>query len=159
MPGYNQTTYLTREGYEKLKDELHTLKSVKRKEVAWRIQQAKELGDLSENAEYTEAKNEQALLEGRIVELESVMKNAEIISAIKRPSSGMVEVGSHIKVKTSEGKETEFTIVGSQEADPKMGIISNESPLGRAFIGHMVGDEVEVQVPKGTVMYRIVGVR
>ncbi|OGL88316.1 transcription elongation factor GreA [Candidatus Uhrbacteria bacterium RIFCSPLOWO2_02_FULL_49_11] len=158
MPGYNQLTYLTKEGYEKLKEELRTLKTVKRKEVAWRIQQAKELGDLSENAEYTEAKNEQAFLEGRIAELENVIKNAEIISSVKRPAGGMVEVGAHIQVKTEDGKETEFTIVGSQEADPKSGIISNESPLGRAFLGHMVGDKVEVQVPKGIATYQIVKV-
>ncbi len=158
MPGYNQLTYLTKEGYEKLKEELHTLKTVKRKEVAWRIQQAKELGDLSENAEYTEAKNEQAFLEGRIAELENVIKNAEIISSHERPAGGMVEVGSRIKVKTQDGREAEFTIVGSQEADPKSGVISNESPLGRAFLGHMVGDKVEVQVPKGIVTYQIIKV-
>ena len=90
MPGYNQLTYLTKEGYEKLKEELRTLKTVKRKEVAWRIQQAKELGDLSENAEYTEAKNEQAFLEGRIAELENVIKNAEIISSVKRPTGRLL---------------------------------------------------------------------
>ena len=152
----DQVKYLTKEGFEKLKLELHYLKTEKRKEVAWRIQQAKELGDLSENAEYTEAKNEQAFLEGRIIELENVLKIAIIIE----PTSGgtqslVVLIGSRLTISAQEGKTITLTIVGSQEADPKEGKISNESPMGRALLGHKAGDEVEIQAPKGIVVYTI----
>lgn len=150
-----QVNYITKDGFEKLKEELHQLKTVKRKEMAWRIQQAKELGDLSENAEYTEAKNEQAFLEGRIAELENVIKNAQIIDqSQKTRSGGTLQVGATVKV-ACEGKEMEFSIVGSQEADPRAGKISNESPLGRALLGHMVGDMVDVQTPRGVMKYQL----
>jgi len=152
----DQINYITKEGFEKLKEELHQLKTVKRKEVAFRIQQAKELGDLSENAEYTEAKNEQAFLEGRIAELENVMKNAQIIDKMKLShSGGTVQVGATMKVRVA-GRETEFSIVGSQEADPKQGKISNESPLGRALLGRMPGDTVDVRTPSGMMQYEII---
>lgn len=147
--------YLTREGFAKLKAELKQLKLVKRKEIATRIQEAKELGDLSENAEYSEAKSEQGFIEGRIIELENTLKNAVVISEDR--AGGVVTVGSQLKVKTETG-ELSFTIVGSNEADPGKGLISNESPLGQAFLGHRVGDTVEVTVPAGTVKYRLLSI-
>lgn len=150
-------TYVTKDGLKKLKDELKTLKTVKRKEIAQRIQEAKELGDLSENAEYAEAKTEQAFTEGRILELENMLKNAEVI-AEDQAANGVVQVGSTVKLKSDEG-EKQYTIVGSNEADPANGLISNESPLGQAFIGRKVGDKVNVNAPKGQVIYRILEVR
>ncbi len=147
--------YLTREGLEKLKQELKELKTVKRKEIAARIQDAKELGDLSENAEYAEAKDQQAFTEGRIVELENTIKNAQVIS--EQSTDGVVHIGSTIKL-SSEAGEKQYTIVGSNEAKPQAGLISNESPLGQAFIGHKSGDTIEIKVPKGTVKYKILSV-
>ncbi len=144
--------YLTSEGLAKLKSELKELKTVKRKEIAQRIQEAKELGDLSENAEYAEAKTEQAFIEGRIIELENILKNALVIKSDK--NSDQVKVGSSLKVKTQTGELT-LTIVGSNEADPTRGLISNESPLGQALLGRKVGDMVEVKVPAGIVKYSI----
>lgn len=152
----DQTKYLTKEGYEKLKNELHYLKTEKRKEIAWRIQQAKELGDLSENAEYTEAKNEQAFLEGRIIELENIIKNAVIIEPTDGAAkSTVVLIGSRVTIASHSGNDMKLTIVGSQEADPAAGKISNESPMGRALLGHKIGDEVEIQAPKGPILYTI----
>jgi len=152
----DQTSYITKDGLGRLKEELHHLKSVKRKEVAWRIQQAKELGDLSENAEYTEAKNEQAFLEGRILELENVIKNAIVIEQSSGGAGGVhIVVGSMVTVVTDDGHPLSLSIVGSQEADPKQGRISNESPLGSALLGHAVGDKIEFQAPKGMVVYTI----
>ncbi|HBH16703.1 MAG: Transcription elongation factor GreA [Parcubacteria group bacterium GW2011_GWD2_43_10] len=147
--------YLTREGLAKLKVELKQLKTVKRKEIALRIQEAKELGDLSENAEYAEAKSEQGFIEGRIIEIENTLKNAVVISEEK--SSGLVKVGSSLKVKTNDNEMT-LTIVGSNEANPGNGLISNESPLGQALLGHKVGDQVEVKVPAGVVKYKILSI-
>lgn len=139
-------TFITQEGLEKLREELKTLKAVKRKEIAQRIQEAKELGDLSENAEYVEAKNEQAFVEGRVAELEAIIKNAVIIDEKSR--SDTVRVGSKVKVKMN-GEIKSYEIVGSNEADPLNGRISNESPLGAALVGKKVGDEVEVETPRG----------
>jgi len=139
--------FVTAEGLEKLTAELHQLKTEKRKELANRIQDAKELGDLSENAEYQEAKNEQSFVEGRIAEIEDTLKNAEIIN---HTNSGVVQVGSTLTVKML-GAEQEFTIVGSNEANPPAGRISNESPLGRAFLGRKVGDITKVSTPRGEV--------
>lgn len=147
--------YLTAEGLAKLKNELKELKTVKRKEISLRIQEAKELGDLSENAEYSEAKNEQAFIEGRIIELENTLKNAVVIS--DSSNSDKVRVGSKLKVKVGNNENT-FTIVGSNEADPVNGLISNESPLGQALLGHKVGDEVEVAVPAGVVVYKVISI-
>lgn len=147
--------YVTAEGLEKLKAELKELKLVKRKEIVSRIQEAKELGDLSENAEYTEAKNEQSFIEGRIIEIENTLKNAEVIA--DEPGSSQVLVGSTVTVKYGADQST-YTIVGSNEVNPSQGLISNESPLGHAFIGHMVGDVVEVKVPNGVARYTIVSI-
>ncbi len=149
----NDETYITQEGLEKLKKELYELKNIKRKEIAWRIEQAREFGDLSENAEYTEAKNEQAFIEGRIAELNSIIKHATVIKETK--SNGVVEVGSKIKIR--DGKVVkEYKIVGSEEADPAQGFISNESPLGKAFLGKKAGEVVEIKVPKGIIRYEII---
>ena len=150
-----QTTFITKEGLELSKTELQELKTVRRREVAKRIERAKELGDLSENAEYSAAKEEQAFLEGRIAELENIVNNAEVITH-DHPTEE-VEVGASVSVKMN-GEERVFMIVGSQEADPVAGRISNESPLGKAFLGKRVGDNVEVTVPKGTLSYTILSI-
>jgi transcription elongation factor GreA len=148
-----EQTFITPEGLAKLKEELNHLKTVKRQEVAKRIQEAKELGDLSENAEYSDAKTEQAFTEGRIQEIEAVIRDAKIIE--KDTSSSVVQIGSRILVK-EDGDEKEFNIVGSNEADPIKGFISNESPMGKAFLGRKIGDKVSIEVPKGIVNFEIV---
>jgi transcription elongation factor GreA len=150
--------YITSEGFEKVVQELDELKNVKRKEIANRIQEAKELGDLSENAEYAEAKNEQSFIEGRIFHLENFVRNATIIDKKSgNHKSKRVEIGSQIIIRSDEG-EKKYTIVGSNEADPLRGLISNESPMGQTFIGHAVDDKVEVRVPKGVITYQIVAI-
>lgn len=148
--------YFSEEGLEKLKQELEDLKTAKRHEIAARLEHAKSLGDLSENAEYQEAKEEQSLLESRIGELEEILRNAVIIK--KDAYSTLVQIGSTVRVKSEHGEET-FTIVGSEEADPKEGKISNESPLGKAFLGRKTGDKVEVKTPAGTFHYSISGIQ
>ena len=145
--------YLTQQGLKKLKEELNDLKTTKRKEVAYRIQQAKEFGDLSENAEYQEAKNEQAFMEGRIAELNYMLKNAIIIKETK--STGIVKIGSKIKIRNGKAVK-EYKIVGHEEADPTNGLISHESPIGKAFLGKQRGEIVEIQVPKGVIKYEII---
>lgn len=145
-------TYITDEGLEKLKQELEYLKNTKRKEVAERIAAAKELGDLSENAEYSEAKDEQSFTENRVAELESIVRSVKIIKKNKKISA--VQVGSNIEVENN-GKVTKYSIVGSNEANPINGKISNESPLGKAFLGHKVGEEINVEVPKGKIKFKI----
>ncbi|MBI5405011.1 MAG: transcription elongation factor GreA [Candidatus Kerfeldbacteria bacterium] len=149
-------TFITEDGLEKLREELKQLKTVKRREIAQRIQEAKELGDLSENAEYVEAKNEQAFVEGRVAELETVIKNAVIIQEEK--NSETVRVGSTVKVKV-DGQLSEYEVVGSNEADPTNGRISNESPLGRALVGNKVGDVVDVETPRGKRAFQISAIR
>ncbi len=146
------TTYLTKEGLTKLQDELQELVHVRRKELASRIQEAKELGDLSENAEYQEAKNEQGFNEGRIEELENILKHAVIIDNTK--GNGLVQVGSTIEA-TTLGKTIKLHIIGSNEADPLVGKISNESPLGQALIGRKVGETVSIPTPKGPTEYTV----
>ncbi|MDO8584598.1 MAG: transcription elongation factor GreA [bacterium] len=144
--------YLSPERLEELKAELNELKTTKRIEVADRLKRAKELGDLSENSEYFEAREEQAQVESRIFEVEDIIKNASVIS--KTTSRTKVEVGSTIEV-TKDGEKMKFTIVGSNETDPESGKISNESPLGKAFLGREPGESVKVKTPKGEVMYKI----
>lgn len=143
---------ISREGYEKLKKELEYLINVKRREIADRIQKAKDMGDLSENAEYAEAKDEQAFNEGRILELEALIKNLTIVENGKDKEK--VGMGSKILVKV-DNKEKEYTIVSFNEVDPLEGKISNESPLGRAFLDKKAGDKVKVQTPKGEMEYEI----
>lgn len=149
----NTTVYITKEGLKKLQDELLELKNVKRKEISLRIKDAKELGDLSENAEYQEAKDEQGIIETRIMELEQQLKNSELIA--RKKNTNEVEIGSQITVTNEAGAEMTYTIVGSSEANPMEQLISNESPLGAAFLGHAVGDTVTVQAPSGEVQYTI----
>ena len=146
------TEYFSEEGLANLKQELEELKTKKRHEIASRLEHAKSLGDLSENAEYQEAKEEQSLVESRIVELEEIVRNAVIIK--KDAHSNLVQIGSTVRVRSEAGEET-FTIVGSEEADPKAGKISNESPLGKSFLGRKSGDKVEVKTPGGTYTYSI----
>lgn len=147
--------YISKDKLEQFKKELQELKTVKRREVVERIEKAKEMGDLSENAEYAIAKDEQAFIEGRILELGDLFNNAIIIDEIKKTDA--VSVGSKIKVKI-DGGEKEFEIVGITEADPIHGKISNESPLGRAMLGRRRGDEVEVLTPRGKIIYTIIDV-
>jgi transcription elongation factor GreA len=148
----NKPTYVSREGLEKLRAELDETIAVKRPEVAARISEAKEHGDLSENAEYEEAKNEQAFVEGRIAELEHKIKSAVIID--EERSSDHVSIGATVEVESEDGPIT-FTIVGSTEARPADGRISNESPVGRALLGRQVGEKVVVKAPAGDVVYTV----
>ena len=144
----NNETLITAEGLEELKNELEFLKLVKRKEISEKIKVALAFGDISENAEYDEAKNEQANVETRIAKLEQMIKNAKIIKAAKQ--KGVVCVGSKVSIKDLEFDEVmEYTIVGSAEADPFKGKISNVSPLGKALIGRKIGDVIEVASPVG----------
>jgi transcription elongation factor GreA len=145
--------YLTKERLEEFKAELEELKSTKRQEVAQRLKQAKEYGDLSENSEYAEAREEQANVETRIVELEDVLKNAVMIT--KSEGGDTVTVGSTIVVKKGE-KNFTYTIVGMYEAKPEEGKISDESPLGKAFMKKKAGDTVQVTTPAGPASYEIV---
>ena len=155
----NKEFLLTQEGYDKLEEELENLKVVKRKEVAERIKVAISFGDLSENAEYDEAKNEQAQLEERIVKLENMLRKAVIIDESKIDLS-VVTIGSIIKLKDLEfDEEIEYAIVGSAEADPYDGKISNESPVGQALLGRSVGETVDVQVPDGVIKFKILDIK
>lgn len=148
-----QKQYLTKERLEELKAELEELRNVKRNEVAQRLKTAKEYGDLSENSEYVEAREEQANVEARIFELEELLKNVEMIET--GGGGDIVKVGTLLTVKKGD-KTMSYTIVGSYDAKPEEGRISDESPLGKAFIGHKVGDKVQVVTPGGTVAYEIV---
>ncbi len=151
--------FLTEEGFQKLEEELETLKTVKRKEVAERIKQAIEFGDISENSEYDDAKNEQAFIEGRILTLEKRLRNVVIIDVSAR-STDSVSLGSTIVLKDLElGDVLEYEIVGSMEADPTEKKISNESPVGSAVLGQKVGSVVTVAVPAGDLNYEILEIR
>jgi transcription elongation factor GreA len=147
-----KTTYISKDGLDKLRAELAEMTNVRRPEIAQRIHDAKEHGDLSENAEYEDAKNEQAFVEGRIQTLETMIKNASLID--EHTSTDHVQIGSTVKVKGDDGTET-FSIVGSAEAKPADGRISNESPVGRALLGRKKGDKVVVKVPAGDFAYTI----
>jgi transcription elongation factor GreA len=149
-------TYISKDGLEKLRAELDEMLSVRRQEIAQRIHDAKEHGDLSENAEYEDAKNEQAFVEGRIQTLEAMIKNATIID--ENTSTDHVQIGSTVSVEGDDGAET-FMIVGSAEAKPADGRISNESPVGRALLGRKKGEKVLVRVPAGDFEYKIVDIR
>jgi transcription elongation factor GreA len=154
----DKETVLTREGLRKLENELEDLKTVHRKEVNDRIRQAKEFGDISENAEYEDAKQEQAFVEGRIMKIEAMIRNARIID-ITDAVSDEVHLGATVKVKdVKSGQAYEFTIVGSTEADPVSHRLSNESPLGRALLGRKKGENVEVTTPRGVAVYKIDGI-
>ncbi len=143
------------EGYLKLKEELENLSTVKRREIAERIESAKELGDLSENAEYADAKEAQAFNEGRIAEVANLLKNLKVVEANE---NGTVGMGSKVTALSS-GQSKEFQIVSFNEADPFVGKISNESPLGIAFLGKSKGSVVVVKTPKGEVEYKIINIK
>lgn len=148
--------YLSKERLAELRDELENLKNVRRVEVAERLKQAKEYGDLSENSEYAEAREEQAAVESRIAELEDLMKQAVTIEK-SNGDTGVVNVGSTVTVKKGE-KTMTYTVVGSYEAKPEEGRISDESPLGKAFLRKKAGESVNVMTPAGTASYEIVKV-
>jgi len=148
-------TLLTSEGLAKLEAELEHLRTVRRQEVAQRIQRAKEVGGTVDNADYEEAKNEQAFVEGRILTLESMIKNVVLIPDDRVPSDS-VELGSVVTVIDPQGKTRRYTIVGSTEADPTQGKISNQSPVGKAILGRKKGEEAEVATPAGPAKFRIV---
>jgi transcription elongation factor GreA len=150
----DKVVYLTPEGKQRFTAELHELVTVRRHEVEEQIRRAKEFSDTVDNAEYDEAKQEQSFVEGRIQELERLLAAAKLIEepAIK---GDFVRMGAHIKVVDTEGEEETYYLVGSSEADPRKGLISNESPIGRALIGKKVGDEVTVVAPAGSFNLRI----
>jgi transcription elongation factor GreA len=151
-------TLLTLSGLKKLEEELEYLKSVKRREVAERLKQAIEFGDLSENSEYEDAKNEQAFIEGRILTLEKKLRNARVIDASEVPGD-VVSLGSRVTLKDLDaGEELQYEIVGSMEADPAENRISNESPVGKAILGHRIGEIINIQVPAETLRYQIVNI-
>jgi len=153
----SEQTFLTREGLKKLEEELNYLRTVRRAEVAERLHDAQEDGELIENAEYEDAKNEQAFVEGKILTLEALLSNAVIIK--DKVTHGVVAVGSRVTVKENGGNRPEiYELVGAAEADPKQGRISNESPLGKALLGRKVGDEVKVNAPAGTLSFRIAAI-
>jgi transcription elongation factor GreA len=144
--------YFTKERLEELKKELEYLKTEGRKEISEQLQKAKEYGDLSENAEYSEAREEQRRLETRISELEVMIRNASIID--EKRKSNEVKIGSKVSVKR-DGKTYEYFIVGADEANPSLGKISNESPLGKALLGKKVGEEAIVNAPTGKIVYKV----
>ena len=151
----DKVVYLTPQGKQRFTAELRELQTVRRHEVEEQIRHAKEFADAVDNAEYDEAKQEQAFVEGRIQELERLLSNAKVI---EEPTTGVadyVRMGSHIKVGDNEGEEETYYLVGSHEADPRHGLISNESPIGRALIGKRVGDEVTVVAPAGAFNLKI----
>lgn len=147
---------ISQEGYDKLKKELDERIRVKRPEIAGRIEAAKELGDLSENAEYAEAKDEQAFNDGRIAELTALLKNVTVVPA--NGDKHKIGMGSKIKAE-ADGKIKEFTIVSFNEANPSEGKISNESPLGVAFLGKKKGEKITVNTPRGAVIYEILSIK
>jgi transcription elongation factor GreA len=151
----NKPAYLSKEKLEELRAELDDMVNVKRAEVATRIHEAKEHGDITENAEYEDAKNEQAFVEGRIQALSALIKNAVVIE--ENHSTTHVQIGSTVTIRSQDGKES-FTIVGSAEAAPADGKISNESPVGRALLGRKKGEEVTVSVPAGDYTYKILSI-
>jgi transcription elongation factor GreA len=148
--------FITQEGLKKIKEELEYRKTTLRQEIANAIKEAKEQGDLSENAEYSEAKAQQAENEAKIAELEAMLKESTVVSFDK--GSSVVQMGSKVRVKL-DGSEMEFQIVGSNEANPTDMKISNESPMGKSFMGRKKGDEVEVEAPSGKINYKILDVK
>jgi transcription elongation factor GreA len=149
---------ISQEGYNKLKEELDMLTTTRRREIADRIEKAKELGDLSENAEYTEAKDAQALNEGRVAELTATLKNVVIVNT-EAKASGEVSMGSTVKVKVNGSETREYHIVSFNEANPAEGKISNESPIGLALVGRYKGDEMIVKTPKGEMKFKILEIK
>lgn len=149
-------SYLTRQGYRKLQEELDYLRTTKRQEVAARLHEAMEGGELIEDAEYEAAKNEQAFVEGRIQELEIILANARIVDETNK--TDVVQIGSKVTIQEDDNPPETYVVVGPAEADPRAGRISNESPLGRAILDHRIGDKVTVEAPAGHFSVRIVKV-
>lgn len=150
------STFLTKEGFEKLQDELDYLRTAKRQEVADRLHEAMEGGELIENAEYEAAKNEQAFVEGRIQELEMLLATARVIENDKKKKVDTIQVGATVTIQEDGFEEETYTIVGAAEANPREGKISNESPMGKAILNHRAEDEVQVETPDGFYKVRIV---
>lgn len=154
-----KSVLLTAEGLKQLEEELDLLKGEKRKEIAEKIKVARSYGDLSENSEYDDAKNEQAILEARIATIEATLKVAVVIDENELGADQSVHVGSLVKVENiSMGREQEFRIIGSNESNPKENKISDESPVGKALLGKKVGDMVEVEVPAGLMTFKVLSV-
>lgn len=153
----NQEIYLTKEGLKKLEEELEHLRNVRRQEVADRLREAMEAGELIDNAEYEAAKNEQAFVEGRILELDHILAVAKVIEPKKK--SDRVVIGSTVVIREGRSKPETYTIVGVAEANPKEGLISNESPLGKALLDKKVGDFVTVDAPDGELRFKIVEIK
>jgi transcription elongation factor GreA len=147
--------FLTKEGKAKLEGELDALINVKRPEIAEQIRQAKEAGDISENAAFEDAKHQQGMIEGRIQELDYMLKHAEMIEERPHEAAEGVQIGCHVTVLDAEGHEEKFFLVGSAEAHPGAGRISNESPMGKALLGHRIGDAVEVPTPSGKLKFTV----
>lgn len=155
MENSNDELLLTKDGLEKLENELHHLRTVKRKDIAARIKEAISYGDITDNSEYEDAKNEQAFIEGRIITLEKMLRRARILEKGDNDDC-LVSLGSTVKLKDIDlNKDYEYTIVSTAETDPTEKKISNESPVGKAILGLTVGDQVAVKVPAGTFNYRI----
>jgi len=150
------TSFLTQEGYHKLQDELEVLRTQRRQEIAERLHEAMEGGELIDNAEYEAAKNEQAFVEGRIKELEILLATARVIEEVS--SADIVQVGSHVTIREDGSAEEKYTIVGAAEANPSQGKISNESPLGKALMSKKPGDTVQVDAPAGSFTVTIIKV-
>jgi transcription elongation factor GreA len=153
----SEQPYLTAEGAQKLRQELERLKGVEREEISKRLRSAIQMGDLSENADYHKAKEDQAFLEGRILELEYVLKNAVIVEA-HQGEREVVDVGAQVTVQEEDYDPEVYMLVGAKEADPRNGKISNESPIGRALIGHRVGERVHAQTPGGEISLKILAI-
>lgn len=151
----SEVHYLTAEGADRLRTELNYLKGTARDELAQRLRAAIQQGDLSENADYIAAKEEQAFLEGRIQELNQILNNVQIIDDMK-PKRGVVDIGSHVTIQEDEYPHETYHIVGPKEADPRHERISHESPIGKALLGHKVGDVVAAETPNGAIRFKIV---
>ncbi len=151
----SEVHYLTAEGAERLRNELEYLKGPGREQLAQRLRAAIQLGDLSENADYISAKEDQGFLEGRIQELTQILNNVQIIEE-KKTSRGVVDIGSHVTIQEDDFDPEKYYIVGPKEADPANARISHESPIGRALIGHRVGETVAAETPNGTIRFKII---
>lgn len=149
--------YLTEEGIQKLKAELEELSGPRRTELAQRLRTAIQQGDLSENADYSKAKEDQAFLEGRIQEINAILGNAVVIEGKSNPD-GVIGIGSTVTLKEKGREPVKYFLVGAQEADPRNGKISNESPIGKALLGHKAGEKVEAQTPAGVLVFEVVSV-
>ena len=151
----NEVHYLTAEGAERLKNELEYLKGPAREQLAQKLRAAIQLGDLSENADYIAAKEEQAFLEGRIQELSVILSNVQIIEE-KKSDKGIADIGSHVTIQEEDFDPETYHIVGPKEADPRNARISHESPIGRALLGHRIGETVTAETPNGSLKFKII---